>query len=52
MAESQEGCARVTGAVLGDASSEVPDVPTDETKPVVCFWFRLWFVGVWIRTCP
>ncbi len=31
MEEQPKGCARVTGAVLGDASSEVPDVPTNET---------------------
>ena len=30
MAEPQEGCARVTGAVLGEPESDAPDVPTKE----------------------
>ena len=29
MAEQPEGCARVTGAVMGEASPEVPDAPTN-----------------------
>ncbi len=28
MADQPEGCARVTGAVLGESSPEVPDAPT------------------------
>ncbi len=32
MAEEPKGCARVTGAVMGEPSPEVPDTPTiDET---------------------
>ena len=30
MAEPQEGCARVTGAVLGEPSPEVPEATTNE----------------------
>jgi hypothetical protein len=32
MADQPEGCARVTGAVLGEPKPEGPDVPTNE-KP-------------------
>jgi peroxiredoxin (alkyl hydroperoxide reductase subunit C) len=30
MAEPQEGCARVTGAVLGEPETDVPDAPTNK----------------------
>jgi len=33
MADQPEGCARVTGAVLGEPKPEAPDVPTND-KPL------------------
>jgi len=30
MAEQPKGCARVTGAVLGEPSPEIPDAPTHD----------------------
>jgi peroxiredoxin (alkyl hydroperoxide reductase subunit C) len=37
MAEPQEGCARVTGAVLGEKDTKTPDVATTDETPKESF---------------